>query len=461
MAAALVLSACGSTVPVAQRHAASSSAELGGSQDDGSPTTSTARLGNELQAETSHATPSITGRATSPVAPRPLAPRAPVEIGIGVDSNNAAFAAAFGASTSQPEEKEVAAAVVADINRHGGLAGHPIAPVYDEFDSTSTDWIGEDQAACAEFTEDHHALAVVRTDDIFGPLDGCLANARVPLVLYESYFRAPSWFAASPGLRLVPDNPSPVRLYRALADRMVATTRWTTRSRIGLVRYDRGDQGEVETKAVRPALAAHGLSLADARAVHTPASFQDISTTSSQLEVVILRFRQEGIDNVLFEGGDISYLFATAAQAQGYAPRYAITSFDFPNGMPKEQLHGAFGVGWEPTDDLTNAIPATPGVKRCQAATAGLHADYAAAGVDRIYLTCDNLYFLKAAYDAAGDVGSGALERGARRLGTGLASAFTFAIDTTTRNDGAAAYRDLSYDDGCACLTYGEERRLP
>jgi hypothetical protein len=467
VAALLTLLACGTTVPVAQRQSTSGGAtdKFGGAPGSTGGDSAAAAGANhgvtEAAASTGRRTAATSGGATSAGVAGGIGSHTPVEVGIGVDKNNAAFAAAFGASTSQPEEDIVAEAVVADINRHGGLAGHPLTPVYAAFDSTSTDWIAEDERACSTFTEDHHVIAVVRTDDIFGPLDSCVTAARVPLVLYESYFRAPSWFAAAPSLRFVPDNPSPVRLYRALVDRMVATKRWTPATKIGLVRYDRADQAEVETKGVRPALAAHGLSLTDARAVHTPESFQDIGATSSQLPSVILRFRQQGITDVVFEGGDISYLFATEAQSQRYTPRYALTSFDFPNAMPPEQLHGAFGVGWEPTDDLSRPLPVVPGVKRCQDATRATNADYGAAGVDRIYITCDSLYFLQAAYNAAGDVGPGAFERGARRLGASLPAAFTFAIDTSSRTDGAAAVRDLFFDERCACLAYGPESKMP
>jgi hypothetical protein len=462
---ALALVACGSTVPAAQRQGASAAGELGSDIGD---VAGDQAVGAATGADTSTSV-AIGGAGGSRAAPRArtVGPgtvandHSPVLVGIGVDRNLDAFAGAFGASTSQPEEKVIAAAVVADINAHGGLAGHPIKPVYTEFDSTASDWVAQDQQSCATFLEDNHVVAAVRTDDIFGPLDTCLANAGVPLVLYESYFRPGNWFQRAPSLRYVPDNPSPTRLYNALVDRLVTTRRWSASTKIGLVRYDRGDQAEIETQSVRPALAGRGLKLTDAAAVHTPDGFQDIGQTSSQLATVIVRFRQQGIDNVVFEGGDISYLFATAANSQGYAPRYALTSFDFPNGMPPDQLHGAFGLGWEPTDDLLTALAPSAGVRRCQQATASLGAHYDAAGVDRLYITCDHLYFLQAAYNAAGDAGPGALARGAKLLRAAFTPAFTFAVDASAHSDGAASARDLFFDEGCKCLVYGAEHQLP
>jgi ABC-type branched-subunit amino acid transport system substrate-binding protein len=474
LAVAILLAACGSTVQMSGRPLRTSAGDGAGSstgagaaakgeaQQMGAPG-SVGGAPPGAGGSTAPGTPAIAGvGAGSAVGgPKVVGAHTPVEIGIGVDKNNTAFAAAFGVSVAQPEEKAVAAAVVADINQHGGLAGHPITPIYTEFDNTSSDWIAQDQASCARFTQDHHVLSVIRTDDIFGPLDTCLANVRVPLVLYESYFRAPNWFRAVPGLRFVPDNPAPGRLYGALVDRMAATHRWTAATKVGLVRYDRGDQAEIETQSVRPALAAHGFKLTAAEAVHTPESFQDIGQTSGQMAAVVLRFRQAGVDNVLFEGGDLSYLFATAAKSQQYAPRYALTSFDFPNGMPADQLHGAFGVGWEPTDDLLTPLPVTPGVQRCQQATKSTNPQYDAAGIDRVYTTCDLLYFLQAAYNAAGDVGGNSLEVGAKRLRATFAPSFTFAIDASAHPDGAAAFRDLLFDEGCSCLVYGSQFPLP
>lgn len=390
-----------------------------------------------------------------------IAPHAPIKIGIGVDKNDQAFAAAFGVSTSQPAERDIAAAVVADINKNGGLAGHPIDPVYKELDSTSSNWIAEDQAACETFTRDNHVIAAIRTNDLFGPLDGCLADAGVPLVLYESVFRAPSWYQQANGLRFTPDGPNATRLFGALIDRMAATGRWTPSTKIGLVRYDRSDQAPIEKDAIRAALARHGMTLTASEAVHTPEGFQDIAPTTSQLPGVIVRFRQLGIDNVMFMGGDLSYLFATAADAQSYMPKYALTSYDFPNGMPTDQLHGAFGAGWEPTDDLLTPLPARPGTTRCEQATRSTNANYSAAGADRDYITCDSLYFLQAAYNAAGAVGPGALASGAARLAAGWAPAFTFAADFAGHPDGVAAYRDLSFDEHCTCLVYGDQHALP
>jgi hypothetical protein len=335
--------------------------------------------------------------------------------------------------------------------------------VYAVFDNTSNDWVAQDEAICAAFTQDHHVAVAVRTDDIFGPLDACLAKAGVPLVLWESVFRPPSWWAAAPGLRFTPDEPSGQRVYPALVDRMVATKRWTKASRIGLIRYDRNDQAQIERDYVRPIMASRGLSMIS-EAIHTPTSFSDLGSSSSELAGTIVRFRQAGVDNVVFMGGDISYLFANAAESQQYRPHYALTSFDFPNEIQisqPAQLAGAFGIGWEPSYDVTSRRAATPGLGRCEKVLRGTGAVFDADGSGRLYIACDHLYFLQAAYDAAGRVGPGALQEGVQRLGSSFRPAFTFDVDAARHPDGLSSYADLRWDDGCSCLRYDGHHALP
>jgi len=394
------------------------------------------------------------------ISPGTSADRAPIQIGIGVDGNSGPFAAAFGVSNSQPQETSAAQAIVNYINRTGGLAGHPIKPVFAVFDNTSNDWIEQDQAMCAKFTQDERVAAVVRTDDIFGPLDACLAQAHTPLVLWESVFRPRSWWDAAPGLRFTPDVATGARIYAALVDRLTATHRWTSSTKIGLIRYDRSDQATVQSEGVEAALGAHHLSLADAQAVHTPESFQDLGTTSSELASAMLRMRQKGVTDVMFMGGDLAYLFAQEAPSQNYFPKYALTSYDFPNALPNSVLAGAYGIGWEPSDDLTSHFPPTVAMKQCQQAAAGTGVNWTATGADRFYMTCNQMFFLQSAVNAARSVAPGALATGARLAGA-LPSSYTFGTNLSHRPDGLAAFRDLMFAGSCSCLRYGSQFTLP
>ena len=67
-------------------------------------------------------------------------------------------------------------------------------------------------------------------------------------------------------------------------------------------------------------------------------------------------------------------------------------------------------------------------MKRCQIATTGTGVNWTATGADRYYMTCNQLFFLQSAYNAAGSVAPGALAIGARRAGA-LPSSFTFGTN--------------------------------
>jgi hypothetical protein len=468
-----ILSACGTTVSGAVASRADDASTLSGPSAlpttagaTGSPGVAgpAAAAGPPMSAAGGPTQALASGRGRAPgVGGAPLrvtGAHQPVEIGIGVDGNGGPFAAAFGVTNSQPDETPAAQAIVDYLNRTGGLAGHPIKPVFAVFDNTSNDWIAQDQAMCAKFTQDHRVAAVVRTDDIFGPLDACLAQAHTPLVLWESVFRPSSWWQSAPGLRFTPDEATGARIYAALVDRMTATHRWTPSTKIGLIRYDRSDQATVENEGVLPALAAHHLSLAASEAVHTPESFQDIGTTSSELASAMLRLRQKGVTDVMFMGGDLAYLFAQEAPSQNYFPRYALTSYDFPYMLPDSVLAGAYGIGWEPSDDLTSHFGPTAARKRCQQAAAGTGVNWTGTGADRFYMTCNQLFFLQVAFNAARSVGPGAVSAGARLAGA-LPSSFTFGTNLSHRPDGLAAFRDLMFAGSCSCLRYGNQFTLP
>jgi len=127
-----------------------------------------------------------------------------------------------------------------------------------------------------------------------------------------------------------------------------------TSARVALVRYDSPIDATFAEGVVKPRLAAHGLKVSDEAIISQPSSASEAGDTTAQISDAVLRFRTEGIDHVLFvpTGGVLPFLWMPAAQAQGYAPRYALNSLDIPRfiagNAPQQQLHGALGIGWMP-----------------------------------------------------------------------------------------------------------------
>jgi hypothetical protein len=75
-------------------------------------------------------------------------------------------------------------------------------------------------------------------------------------------------------------------------------------------------------------------------------------------------------------------------------------------------------------------------------------------------MTCNQLFFLQVAFNAARSVGPGAVSAGARLAGA-LPSSFTFGTNLSHRPDGLAAFRDLMFAGSCSCLRYGNQFTLP
>jgi hypothetical protein len=126
---------------------------------------------------------------------------------------------------------------------------------------------------------------------------------------------------------------------------------------------------------------------------------------------------------------------------------------------PAAQLHGVLGVGWFPASDVDAAHD--PGdVSATETRCKKVMADAGLATTDRLTLTvqlinCDLFAMLADALTRAGAITPAALQQGAASLGTSFLSAFTFEERFGAgRYDGAAAARDLAYDDPCACFRY-------
>src|SRR4051794_28015501 len=90
-----------------------------------------------------------------------------IYVGISYSTNADALNQAAGVTNAAVgDEKGYGNAVIDDINRHGGIAGRRVVPVWHDYDGTSTDTSAvQEQAACADYTQDHHVFAVLELGD--------------------------------------------------------------------------------------------------------------------------------------------------------------------------------------------------------------------------------------------------------------------------------------------------------
>ena len=480
LAAALVVvlvAGCGSTVPPSSRQAIATRGSVPSLETGTDQGQATSSEGADTGAVS---TPSSGGRTTGSVAaPVPgaksAAPSSPAAHGVSEGSINVGIlvedfdksAATFAVKDSgQGDQQAQAQAVINYINAHGGAGGRTLVPVFHHNDPASGTFAQQNQAACAAFTEDHKVLAVTPQNFEMDSLIACLAKKGVPLVATDHVFGA---WSDQVQLDQYADYlylPSTMNFTRsgAVIDGLFGAGFFGNKPKIGLLYLDSPSIVRAVDKAVKPALAAHGLQLTDAVAISAPASETDVSNDAAQASSAVLRFRSENIDHVLFlEGaGEIPFLFMPQADAQGYRPRYGLSSYDEPEWLtvnaPLSQLAGALGVGWIPSLDVADTQdPGNPAAALCLQImkAAGQNVTQDRSHEHSAFGFCSSLFFLQAAFTGAPSLDPKGLRTRIESLGSTFASALTFSTSFRPgRHDGAATAATLAFDGGCSCFKY-------
>ena len=283
-----------------------------------------------------------------------------IEIGIETLTNVGAAYAAIGYEGAIPTDQDirnVAAAIAEAVNRRGGLAGRQMVPVLHFSDITNGTHDSRGQVACSFFTEDHPVFAVVAQGNHGDAFSSCLAQRRVPLIDDANSLPLDDADLA----RLAPYVWAPDKLglsrFGAYIDTLAAGRFFDPGSRVGLLRYDTANQERTRDEVIVPALARHGLELADEFAFSPAQSVSDLSIAAAQATNAAVRFRGSDIDRVIFlpSAGVITTVFPVAAEDQQYRPRYGISTAELPTNMatnsPPGQLEDALLVGWSTSAD--------------------------------------------------------------------------------------------------------------
>ena len=391
------------------------------------------------------------------------------EILIGVETAkdiNAATAA-VGAKTDNPNESDVAKAVIDYINKNGGIAGRQVRAVYHEKDATQGSWEQHAAAACSAFTEDNHVFAAI--DSSVGGNDSlasCLAQRGVPLMETDFWpfdaeaYRRLGHFLYQPD-RMIPD-----RAMAAYVDGLVSMGYFDNGAKVGLIEFDAAPFQRMAA-AIKSRLAYHHLALTDEQTTVTPHGVTDFGELGGQISNAIVSFRSKGVNHVLFDeyAGQLPFLFLKAADGQGYYPRYGFNSISRANTQASQastaSMTGAVNVGWLPTDDASETVEYRKGAfATCMSIAKSAGVGGGPSG-QRLYMSlfCDALFFLKASLDKATALTPAGLEDAVNRLGRSFDSPNTYETNFFPgRHDGAAAVRYTKYDTGCTCMLYANSR---
>ena len=464
--------ACGSTVQVSGRvdGLAPTGSEGGLGVDSiapSSPATAVAAPGPGTPAP---AATSPSGSAVLPQAPQShgsaqAAVHGPLTIGVLYADNGAANSALGVATSASNSPKSLMNALVAALNRQGGLAGRKLVATYYAVDSTSSDYSTQANAACSYFTEDRPVPVVL--DLAYGNKFGmasCLAQHGVVDIGIRT---SDSVGDNGVGLFASPGSMTSSRRYPAVLSGLHRTGYVTSKSRIGVLLEDCPDLQRAYKDAVVPTISRLGLALADTEHIACTTGFSSAGPASAAVQSAVLRFRSRQVDRILmvsdFEQVTL-LLIANYAESQGWRPGYLLTSQAQTEVMRANIASGQWpqlhGMGWSPgldIDDPHQPLPAADRycldlIKQGGVTVSGWQNTYIAT------TECAQLLLLGAALRLNGaDARGRSLMAAIDRLGTGFEAPGIVAGRTTfgpSRHDGPSAVAPFAYVASCSCLRY-------
>ena len=294
-----------------------------------------------------------------------------IYVGLVYDQNAGAVneAAGVGAITSG-DSKQNATAIIDDINKHGGVAGRKLVPVYAQFDSTSTQTLESQWASvCQKFTQDSPRVFAVLGAGT-AAYRSCVSKAGVVILSDDLPTVGAAEFRRFPGLiEQGYANLDRLAAYQvtSLAEQRYFTPWDAVRNRpaqtgavkVGIYTYnDPYFSHAVDTYLV-PGLKKLGYDPVVAKITQV-ATAADYSSQAAAVKSAQLDFAARGVTHVIpFESnGGMSVFFLANAKSQRYFPRYGINSASGFQALMDagvadgDQVKGAVGFGWIPVLDM-------------------------------------------------------------------------------------------------------------
>ena len=475
---AIALAACGSTV---QTGSLAGGGDVVAGPGDGLAVPTTGAGATPATAGPGLGPVGTGGAPTGPGLPTPTAPgtsagpgpgvtaggvdRRPVSVGIiytynddaGVDNGN----------TFTP--RTAFEGIVNAWNARGGMAGRRIVPIHVELNSTSTTISSDLQAACETFTQDNHVAFVLSATGIyFESFAQCLSQASTPMIMGDYPLGDDDALMGAPNVVAGSTVTVDTRL-RVLLERLVAAGRMKPGTDLlGIVIEGCAYNERAYARTVVPVARRLGLRLAEPYTSRCFEGVGDLGGLASDMQGAVLRFGTSGVTQVVFVSGteaNLLLLFATAAETQGFHPRYGITSAAAPaiqeENTPGGQLANAAGLGWLPALDSTRTSGQASAVqRRC------LNDLRTGSGVtpqspaDRVYAysACDTVSLGDAVLRVTrGATGMAQVIGAVHALGRSFAGAATYAGATDFsdgRRTGPAQARLFAWSTGCGCFDY-------
>ena len=495
LSVAAVLTACGSTVPLSQQGVSSDGLSGGGPAGvaDGTGAVGSSTGGGLVGGTTGYVggTSGAAGTSGGVVATEgPSLPGTddlsgvvgspkPSYVGISYVKDAAAAAQAFGFQGATLGDMKLYAQILVDeANKHGGLAGRKIVPVYYGYDANpgQPSWAQQDAQACAAYTQDTHIEIGLITWSGPGVYE-CLKKQNIPMMM--------SGPTGGLSRKLLAKYPNLIWLggfsmERRAKEQVAALLRqkyfskWDTNNggpgalpvKIGIITYDFDDYTTSVNQEMVPAIMAAGYPKPDVVSVAPHDTYDNISKMQAQISSAVLTFKASGVSHVIIwdDNGVSTLLFMQQADSQKYHPRYGINSGNnlrvVTKIVAKEQLQGAIGMGWVPRMDLDEADQPTS--KYANSARKSCYARMQKAQATSSGFNETSAMMYCATFDALRDRWAAMAQPSAAGLVASLEGFGSRFVDpevpatwmSRTQHDGLGGIYDYAYDLSCTCMKY-------
>lgn len=417
------------------------------------------------------------GSGPGPGTPGPSGPRLPVgpgvrgvtdtKIKIGLGTVDAAAlqttagslgGSALQGSNSESHEKQYQA-IIDHINARGGVGGRHLDPVFHRMDITQATTASgrqrEQQAACDRFTRDEKVFlmtAQINTqEDLW--MD-CAANSKTPFISAVSGTHAyptQQKFDAIADYWYTPMSMAAIRRERALGQFLVANGFFPPGAKVGLMIDKAAGNQEGVAKGLKPVLAAAGVD------VEVEIVYPD--QIDSPWPNYAVQLYQNDVTHVLFSAGSGLWLppqfMLRAADNIRYFPKWGMASDQYPFALaglqvPERQLVNIVGMGWSPTLDVGDLEPQSDLGRTCREILTK-------AGQTGGVIGCEQLFFLKAAFERATVLSPAGMAQGVGKLGASHRGALTLegVLEfAPRRHDGVSVGRKFTWDTACTNKPY-------
>ena len=341
-------------------------------------------------------------------------------IRVGVTTANiAAIAAAFG---KKPDDTSNDNPFIDYLNKHGGIAGRKIVPVYYQADS-SQDASTSAQAACATFTQDNKVDVVV---------DGVIGGDVLPTCLQQkgiAEFTSANTSLDTVSLSSHPNmfNPSSMaidRQMRALLQISAARKNLKAGAKLGVMVENCPAYVRTYNNVVVPMAKQLGVTVTQSSVKCVTNLVEDLGPLTNDVQRAALTFASNGVTHVMAISVAEAFVignFTTNASQQKYYPKYLVTTNAYPWGnsqsdatvkISPDALPNMTGMGYIPLLDVgTNARPnAAQKARQAMCTKAdptqiGAQSDTTTGKSFKqsvFFTNCETVYIMKAAVEASG-----------------------------------------------------------